>query len=190
VHVEAHVCGRPRIGEAVSGDAAAVADTEGATWVMLVDGLGHGPEAEKAARIAVEELEHFDDEVSVESALSRLNERLRGTRGACAALARFDDEGVTMAGVGNVGVRSLDGPPLPYVPVQGVLGGGSLRTPRTLRVSLAPRTRLLLYTDGIRRRTPFAALASLDGEALCRALLEHHSHAHDDATLVHVTYLG
>jgi negative regulator of sigma-B (phosphoserine phosphatase) len=156
---------------------------------MLVDGLGHGSAAEAASLAAIDELESFEAGVSVEEALTRIHERLRGTRGAAATLGFFDDEGVILGGVGNVSVRSLGSPSLPFVPDSGVLGG-RIRKPRSTRIELEPGARMLLHTDGIVRTSPFEAIAGLDAEAMCAILLEKHSHSHDDATLIHVTYLG
>lgn len=188
VHVEASIHGRPKIGESCSGDAGFVHPLGEVTWVLLVDGLGHGPKAHAAARLAVDEVATFGVETSVEDGFARLHERLRGSRGAAAILARFDERGATLSGVGNVEVRGLGGFDMPFAPSSGVLGGRMGR-PRAVRVELPAPTRLLFYTDGIARRAPFDVLATLDGTNVCSTLLDHHSHLHDDATVIHVTYL-
>jgi negative regulator of sigma-B (phosphoserine phosphatase) len=188
VPVLATIHGRPRIGESCSGDAGFVHPIGKITWVLLVDGLGHGSKAHDAAQAAIEETKTFGADLGIEAAFDRLHDRLRGTRGAAATLARFDDQGATFMGVGNVEVRGMAGFDLPYAPSSGVLGGRMGR-PRSVRVELPGRTRLLFYTDGIARRAPFDALAALDGTDVCTALLDHHSHLHDDATVIHVTYL-
>jgi len=187
VRVEARIHGRPKIGESCSGDAGFVSKGEIATWVVLVDGLGHGPKAFEAAQLALDEAGKFHGALTVEDALDRLHIRLRGSRGAAATLARFDERGATFAGIGNVEVRSLSGVDLPFAPSAGVIGG-RMRRPRAVRVELPLPTTLLFYTDGIARRTVFDSLAALDGANLCTTLLDNHSHLHDDATVIHVTY--
>jgi negative regulator of sigma-B (phosphoserine phosphatase) len=172
----------------VSGDAALVRTIGEVTWVLLVDGLGHGSKAHEAGQRAIDEAALFGADLAVEDALDRLHDRLRGTRGAAATLARFDGTGVGLIGVGNVEVRGLGGFDLPFSPAGGVVGG-RMRRPRPVRVELPRRARLLFYTDGIARRAPFDAVATLDGANLCATLLDHHSHLHDDATVIHVTYL-
>jgi negative regulator of sigma-B (phosphoserine phosphatase) len=188
VPVLASIHGRPRIGESCSGDAGLVLERGEVTWVVLVDGLGHGPKAHEAAQLAVDEAAKFGVDLPVENALDRLHDRLRGTRGVAATMARFDDRGATFIGVGNVEVRGLSGFDMPFAPSSGVVGG-RMRRPRSVRVELTARTKLLFYTDGIARRAPFDSLATLDGTKMCAALLDHHSHLHDDATVIHVTYL-
>ncbi len=187
--VDARIHGRPRLGESCSGDAGKVRATSDGAWVLLVDALGHGPKAAEAAALALDEFDRFDAQLSVEDGLLRLHQRLRGSRGAAAVLAWFDARGVTVGGVGNVELRSLGERPLPFVPANGVLGG-RMRRPRSTQIDLEPGDRMLLHTDGIARRTPFAQLAALEPAALCEALIDQHSHAHDDATLIHLTYLG
>lgn len=181
--------GRPKVGESCSGDAALVLPLPSLTWVMLVDGLGHGPKANEAAQLAIDEACKFGEHTEVEQGLQRLHERLRGSRGVAATLGRFDERGAILAGVGNVEIRAIGGASLPFAPSSGVVGGRMTR-PRSVRVELPRLARLLFYTDGIARRAPFDALAALDGERLCSTLLREHSHLHDDATVVHVTYLG
>jgi negative regulator of sigma-B (phosphoserine phosphatase) len=188
VRLDASIHGRPKIGESCSGDAGLVVPLEDVTWVLLVDALGHGPKAHEVARMAVDEAAKFDVDHGVEDGLQRLHERLRGSRGAAATLARFDPTGATFCGVGNVEVRGLGGFDMPFAPSSGVLGG-RMRRPRAVRVELPTRTRLLFYTDGVARRAPFDSLATLDGTTACTTLLDHHSHLHDDATVIHVTYL-
>lgn len=188
VHVEAHIHGRPKIGETCSGDAGLVLALADATWVLLVDGLGHGPKAHEAAMLAIDEAGKFGIGLSVDDGLMRLHSRLRGSRGAAASLARFDQTGATLAGIGNVEIRGLGGFDMRFAPSSGIVGG-RMRRPRPVRVELPPLTRLLFYTDGIARRTAFDSFAALDGANLCSALIDHHSHLHDDATVIHVTYL-
>lgn len=191
MQVDAHVHGRPRVGEACSGDAGAVRTIDGVTWVLLVDGLGHGPEAAKVATRAVEEHCSFTAELSLDAAFRRLHARLQGTRGCAAALLRFAERTLGFGGIGNISLRTLEGPSVPYVATNGILGGTRNVRPPQLRsdeLVVSGSGCLLLFTDGIVRTMPLREFASLDGEALCRTLVADHSLARDDATVVHVRY--
>jgi anti-sigma regulatory factor (Ser/Thr protein kinase) len=90
-------------GEAVSGDAWAVAEHKGRTMLLLVDGLGHGLVAADAAREAVR---LFHDNVGHAPAVivQALHDGLRSTRGAAVAVTEIaPDRGVVKyAGVGNI----------------------------------------------------------------------------------------
>ncbi|NVB38910.1 SpoIIE family protein phosphatase [Pseudenhygromyxa sp. WMMC2535] len=187
MHVDARVFGRPRIGEEQSGDAGVVREVDAVTWVLLIDGLGHGPKAAAAAQLAVDELGQFDAALDIEAAFIRLNDALKGSRGAAATLVRFEERRLTIAGVGNVELRRLSGPQLPFMASNGVLGRRLPRL-RVAEVEVDEPGRMLLFTDGIDRRAPLRELSRLDVDAMGRLLLAQHSHDNDDATAIHVDY--
>jgi phosphoserine phosphatase RsbX len=98
------VAARPRPGEHVCGDQAiAVGIDSRAALFGVLDGLGHGPEAAKAAKAAVEALENARGE-RVEVLVQLCHRVLGGTRGAAMTLARvdFDTGQLYWTGVGNV----------------------------------------------------------------------------------------
>ncbi len=95
---------RPRPGEHVCGDQSIAVDIDGqAALFGVLDGLGHGPEAAKAARAAVETLKNARGE-RVEVLVQLCHRMLSGTRGAAMTLARVDFEAGQLywTGVGNV----------------------------------------------------------------------------------------
>ncbi len=187
MRVVARIHGRPCAGESRSGDAGLVRTIDGVTWVLLVDALGHGNQAADTAALAIAEADTFAAELSVEAALLRLHIRLAGSRGAAAALLRFDGRTLSVGGVGNVELRTLHGISPPYAATRGVLGH-RLPPLRGNSVELANSGTLLLFTDGIDRRAPLYSMRSLDADLLCSTLLRDHAIDRDDAMLVHVTY--
>lgn len=160
---------------------------QGVTWVMLVDALGHGPRAAEAAALAIDEAGQFTAALSIVRALDRLHARLHGSRGAAATLLRFEGPKLGFAGVGNVELRTLAGPQIPYVSASGVLGARMPRV-RAGELELREPGRLLLFTDGIARGTPINSMADLDPELLCDTLIAAHSLERDDATVLHASY--
>jgi anti-sigma regulatory factor (Ser/Thr protein kinase) len=90
-------------GEEVCGDAWSAEDTVAGRTVLVVDGLGHGPDAAKAAMEAVRVFQRNRNR-SVPELLDYLHAGLRATRGAALAVARFDAERrkVVYAGIGNI----------------------------------------------------------------------------------------
>ncbi len=180
---------RPCHGELLNGDEAVIHAVDDTVWVGVFDGLGHGKEAALAASQARSVIQSLRVKTTMVEVVHALHEALRKTRGTAATLACFDREGVEFTGVGNVALRSLDDNSLPFVPIAGVLGK-RIGRPRTRRVALRPGARLLLTTDGIRRRAPISELDADDEEAFCECLLNEHSRAHDDATVALVRFLG
>src|SRR6185369_1859328 len=94
---------RPRAGEARSGDRYLVtARPEGALF-GAVDGVGHGPEAARAADLAIQAAEAHAARPLVEI-LEACHQSLQRTRGATLSLARWSPErrALDWVGVGNV----------------------------------------------------------------------------------------
>lgn len=93
----------PKPGEEVCGDACTVADTPAGRTAMVVDGLGHGPDAAIAAMEALR-LFHRHQHLPVPQILEYLHAGLRPTRGAAVAIARYDAQRSTVVygGIGNI----------------------------------------------------------------------------------------
>src|SRR5262249_48397522 len=97
-------------GEHVSGDAWAALQQGSRGSLMVADGLGHGPEAAKAADAATALLEARPDD-DLTQLLGRTHDALQGTRGAAVALLRCDSERgeIWYCGAGNIVGRMLSG---------------------------------------------------------------------------------
>lgn len=93
----------PARGERVCGDAWHLWMVEGRLVLALADGLGHGPDAARAATLFLDVLEHGPVRSGPE-AMQRAHLALRPTRGAAAAIADFDPAGLVLrfVGVGNI----------------------------------------------------------------------------------------
>jgi len=76
--------------------------------VLMIDGLGHGPEAEDAAKAGATAFnrEPFADPTVL---LDEVHHDMRGTRGGAVALARFDShrDGLSFIGIGNIGAALI-----------------------------------------------------------------------------------
>lgn len=93
----------PIQGEIVCGDACAVVDAESGRTLIVVDGLGHGPDAAHAANEAIRLFRRHQSR-SVPELLEYVHAGLRSTRGAAVSIARFDHGAakVVFGGIGNV----------------------------------------------------------------------------------------
>src|SRR5262245_43574443 len=86
-----------------SGDQCCVHAIDHRTVIAVLDGLGHGPEAARAARLGIRFLEQSQNH-DVVTLVRECHSALRATRGAVMSIAMFDRlEGtMTWLGVGNV----------------------------------------------------------------------------------------
>jgi negative regulator of sigma-B (phosphoserine phosphatase) len=117
--VECAVRGRARQGETTTGDLAVTRRTEAGTLVAVVDGLGHGPLAAHAARLAVQTAARHAEE-TLPAIATACHEALRTTRGAAISLAAVSSEEHTLTwlGIGNVAGMVAGG--IPTVPCRRV----------------------------------------------------------------------
>jgi hypothetical protein len=183
-------------GQTVSGDRHLVRPCRDGLLLAVVDGLGHGEEAARAAEIAVSILgKHIRE--SVFELIGRCHEALKGTRGAAVSLARFHDAFGTMTwlGVGNVeGVLlRADGKSVPAQEnirlFQGVAG---YRLP-PLSADVTPMKKgdlVILFTDGIRRDFLSEPIPRQSPKLIASRICEKHSKGNDDALVLVARYAG
>jgi negative regulator of sigma-B (phosphoserine phosphatase) len=194
--MECAVSSFPIAGEDESGDLYLVTPTARGALAAVVDGSGHGAEAAKAARLAVETLKAHANEGVIPVVL-KCHERLKGTRGAVMSVASFDDveNTVTWLGVGNIegillrGGLSADPNPETIFLRPGVVG---YRLP-PLKAVVIPVTSgdlLILITDGI--RSDFARQFSIDDQPsqIAEYISSNFQKGNDDGLVLVARYLG
>jgi phosphoserine phosphatase RsbX len=178
------ICVRPLAGETESGDACAEFRTSRGVIVVMADGLGHGPRAATAAKAFVECVRDAGLLALVE-VFARGHRALLKTRGAVAAVARFDHERgeVEIAGIGNISVQIARTGTIPTVhPVvmPGVLGSAY----RVVRPQVFPfglGDLLVMHSDGIRSRFDLALARALSTQAAAEAVVRSCAKGSDDA---------
>jgi anti-sigma regulatory factor (Ser/Thr protein kinase) len=150
--LEVGVVRRAAPGEEVCGDGWATIVRDGRTFVLMVDGLGHGSTAAQAAAEAVRNFRGHgaqDPHQLLESA----HLALRGTRGAALAIARLDPvrNEVRYAGVGNISGVILDtttGATTSMVSQNGTVGY-MIRKIQTYDYPWNNDSLLLMHSDGV-----------------------------------------
>lgn len=144
-------------GERESGDAWGVVWGAGTLTVVIMDGLGHGPEAARAAAAGLREVAAqtgravpagADDPVTL---LGQMDRQLLGGRGAVAAIARLNGGEIAFGGVGNIGARlGPNGRAHGLVSSMGTLGLGQRLRPGATVTPWRPHSLFTAHTDGIR----------------------------------------
>jgi Anti-sigma regulatory factor (Ser/Thr protein kinase) len=140
-------------GEHACGDRWEIATAREGITLMLVDGLGHGPDAALASASAAHAFERCAD-AAHDSMLSTLDAAMRETRGAAISVAEISDgaEAITFTGVGNVEGRVFGGPSTQYlVPQNGIVGHG-MPVLRSTQATWPVGGLMVMHTDGIAAR--------------------------------------
>ena len=191
----------PLGGAGPSGDAWALAACDEVVAAVVVDGLGHGPEAADAAHTAIAVLQRRSAAVVgngraaepvVAELVSTVHDAMRGTRGGVLGACRIDASAreAVFAGVGNVtGLLHSDGAGTHLVSHPGTLGVtlGSAPRVRTAGYPWSERAVLVLASDGIDTRwSPDERPGLLRRHPAVVAAVLHRDHARgrDDATIL------
>ena len=174
-------------GEDVCGDGWAVACAGGGATLLAADGLGHGPDAARAANAAIGALDERGP-VAAGELVHAAHEALRPTRGAALAVARIDfaaDE-LRFAGVGNIGAVAIDETRRALVSHNGIVGH-NVRKVQEFAVPFGPGALCILHSDGIETRWDLDKYPGLQGRSpalIAAVLMRDHIRGRDDAMVL------
>ena len=177
----------PKSGEEVSGDAWTASAWEETHRLLVVDGLGHGPDAAMAANAAVR-VAGERPELAPDALVSAMHAALRSTRGAAASVASVSartSSGI-YAGVGNIRgfVREQDAV-RHLVSHNGTLGQ-QVRKIQPFDFAFPKNALLVMHSDGIASHWSFDAypgLARRHPGVIAAVVYRDHARARDDATV-------
>lgn len=178
----------PKPGEDVCGDAHSVAQTDAGLTLLVVDGLGHGQEAARAALEAVRLFQRNAGRTLPEI-LEFMHVGLRATRGAAASIVRFHstEPRVSYAGIGNIaGIVSHVGQTRHMVSMNGTLGLNA-RKMQTFEYACPPGSVVVLHSDGLSTNwslDKYPGLRQRDAALIAAVLYRDHARRRDDSTVL------
>lgn len=120
---------------------------------MVIDGLGHGADAEVAARAGAAAFAEapFADPVQQ---LHAMHQAMLGSRGGAAALAQYDgaNDSLAFIGVGNIGASLIAGSQARGLASLPGIVGGQFRKAQVFDYAQANGKLLIMYSDGLQSR--------------------------------------
>jgi anti-sigma regulatory factor (Ser/Thr protein kinase) len=178
---------RPCRGELVSGDAVAITEADGGVLIGVVDGLGHGREANVAAKAAVRLIRERGT-LQLEQLMIQVNERLARTVGAAVSLCWIDlgSGAFRYAAVGNTVLR-LEGDTSRRIAATAGTVGTRLQRVRVETATLQEGEVLLIHSDGISERATFKDYPQLrfhGAAVIADRVVSRYGKRHDDAAVV------
>lgn len=179
---------RPLPGETANGDAFLVTEERDSLFIAVADGLGHGPNAEKASRKAMKFVRD-NRSMPFEPLLTELHKTLRKTRGIALTLlrVRLSDRTLIHVGIGNVEARIYPRGRSCPIPRGGILGRGALPQLKITKIPWPGNATLVVFTDGISGRWDLSETPDLldhHTTTLSHLLVQKHARPTDDATVV------
>ncbi len=179
----------PMPGQESCGDAWSSHADAGGRTVLVVDGLGHGPEAATAAHAAVREFQRCRAEPP-QAIVEALHQALRPTRGGAVAVARIDraSDTVSYAGVGNIAAALAGaGGGLRRLVSHNGTAGLNARRMQAFDYPGARNGLLVMHSDGISASWSldrYPGLARAHPLLVAGVLYHHHARGRDDAAIV------
>lgn len=175
-------------GQERSGDAWAVEEAGRRLWVLVADGLGHGPLAADAAALAVEAFRALPGGGPGER-VEAMHRRLRGSRGAALAVAEIDLAAGTLryAGIGNIAGQLLGREAARSLVSMNGTAGVQARTLRQLDYPWEPGSLLVMCSDGVATRWDLGerpGLGERQPSTIAAVLVRDFGRGHDDAAAV------
>lgn len=178
----------PKQGETQNGDSYVIKHWSCQTLVGVIDGLGHGEPAARAACAARQYVQaHFDQ--PLEAIFRGAGVACRATRGVVMALAVIDweRERISFASIGNIEARAIDYPGRFNVMVRRGIVGLNAPPARVSELPWPVTAMLILHSDGISthwRWEDVAHLANQPAAPLARDLLAALARPQDDSTIL------
>ncbi len=169
------------------GDQGACWANDGKVTLCLADGLGHGEDAEKAARAALDYVAGHCAAPLAEL-FAGCDEALHRTRGAAVGIVVIDHEAATLthAGVGNTRAVVVGDETTRLGSTAGIVGAGYGRLAPEAVPFMADDL-VVMVTDGIKQRLDFADFAEMGGtdlQRLAEKILQDWGEETDDAAVL------
>ena len=163
---------------------------DGTTLLCMVDGLGHGKDAEIAAKAAVEYVGEHRTE-PLRDILVGCDSELRYTRGVAMGIALVDGQfgKIQFAGVGNTRARVVTGrnrKSFHMTSAYGIVGAG-IRSVVAEVFDIVSGDLVIMYTDGLKEVfdiSGYDAALFLDVQRLAERILLDWNRTTDDAAVL------
>lgn len=179
---------RPIPGETANGDGFFVHEQDGDLLVAVVDGLGHGPEANIASTAAINHVS-ANPTMELEKLLGELHSVLSGTRGAAISLLRISaaENRLSHVGIGNVATRLYPTGGSHFLTRPGIVGMGTYSRPRLTELPWPRNGTLIVHSDGLSPKwdiREFPENCTENVLSLGHKLMRDFADSNDDATVV------
>lgn len=186
----------PHPAQDVSGDVALVSRVPEGALVAVIDGLGHGHEAARAAQVARETVREAGG-ADIIALAHRCHRALASTRGAAVALAYVSTSASTLTwlGVGNVEGRVVTGDQRTRTAKASLrlrpgMIGHQLPAIAATTLDIRRGDTIILATDGIARGFGEALDVFGSPRRIAERILAEHWTVSDDGLMLVMRYLG
>jgi anti-sigma regulatory factor (Ser/Thr protein kinase) len=179
----------PKKGEVLCGDGWTVSRKSFEYKLIALDGLGHGPEANKASVKATNEFLTINQATPAET-IRILHEKINKTRGAVGMVMHFNSltNMISYAGLGNISARIIGfDKNKNCISYNGIIGHTIPNTVHTNQTTLQYNETLIIHSDGLKSRWELNHLPNIlnhDGSVIAGAIYKDFSRNTDDLLII------
>jgi anti-sigma regulatory factor (Ser/Thr protein kinase) len=179
----------PKAGETVSGDGYAYKQIGNILRIIVLDGLGHGPDAGQAVSEAINFFLN-DSSILPSEVLIYIHDKIRKTRGAVAAVMDINqtEKTISYCGIGNISCKLAAGATIKsFISYNGVLGMNRPNTLHTQKIDYTGPVVLVAASDGIKSRwesQKYAGIQRHDGSTIAASIYKEFTRRTDDSLVL------
>ena len=189
--LDVEVISTPKPPEKANGDGWSIAYYLDKVFVLVADGLGHGPDAAEASQKAIETFDKASSTSHPEQLLTAIHSNLKNTRGAAIAVAEVNlvEQHIRFAGIGNINAMLVSpGKNQSMVSNSGIVGQ-NIRTIREYLYSWKELVNplLIMHTDGMEKRwhlEDYPGLAPMPVSLIAGVLFTKFTRGYDDTAVL------
>lgn len=186
-HIISGASSRPKPGENLNGDAFVINFTnESQCIAAVIDGLGHGKEANMASQLARQTIIQ-KSELPVDILMQSIHQSIRGTRGTTIGLVSIDTTlgKISFSGIGNIESFLISDREKKNLLSFGGIMGHNMRTPRVFEFPFKVGDFVCMYSDGITSRwKPEELDWTQHPQKITDLILNQFARSNDDATVL------
>lgn len=187
-HLDVGVMTRPKPGQNVNGDQYVVEHFDHCSLLSVIDGLGHGLLAHKAAMAAKQFIESHVD-LPLPNLFRGVDLACHATHGVVMAVAVIDwrNEKLSFASIGNIEAKVIHQRKKNDLLVRRGIVGRNAPAPLVSEMDWEKGMGLILHSDGVSSRwhwDEFRRFAQRPSLVLAEQIFRHHNKDSDDATLM------
>jgi anti-sigma regulatory factor (Ser/Thr protein kinase) len=179
----------PVAGEDECGDDWSIKVNPDSVDILVVDGLGHGPEAALAAAAAVDTITRAPSSLGPAAMIEAMHRALMSTRGAAAAVAKFDIASgiVKFTGIGNISATVIEQTGRKQLVSHNGIVGNNMRKVQEFEQAWPADALFIMCSDGISTQwdlDKYAGLQYCHPALIAGILFRDFARVRDDATVL------
>ena len=175
---------RPCFGERVIGDAIVSHNENGHTFLIVIDGIGHGPEAGSISK-KIKEFVQRNWIQSPAKLIEKIHDHMKGSDGAVigVSIINHEKEELVFAGLGNISCRIKGEESKLMISADGLIGV-RFRSVENAKVQLKNKDMVIMHSDGVSSTHEMTELLNrgFSSRILAKKIVQEFGSDYDDSS--------